>query len=74
VLHGWASREPFVGRHRSVVTTNGIFRASALVGGRVVGTWSAPKGVPVLQLLEDVDASDRVSLEAEADDVQRFFG
>jgi hypothetical protein len=40
VLLGWTSRDDVVGRHRSLVTVNGIFRAFAMVGGRAVGTWS----------------------------------
>jgi hypothetical protein len=39
LLHGWTSREPFVGPYSNVVTTNGVFRASVLVGGRIVATW-----------------------------------
>ena len=74
VLHGWASRAPFVGPHSSVVTTNGIFRASCLVGGRVVGTWTLPAGGPVLDLLEKVDDADREALTADARDVVRFLG
>jgi len=74
VLHGWASRAPFVGPHGSVVTTNGIFRASCLVGGRVVGTWTLPSGGPVLDLLEEVEGADRDELIADARDVVRFLG
>jgi hypothetical protein len=74
VLHGWVSREPFVGAHRSVVTSNGVFRAACLVGGRVVGTWTQPSKGVVIDLLEDVDASAREVLATEARDVARFFG
>jgi len=74
LLHGWASREPFVGGHRAVVTTNGIFRAVCLVGGRVVGTWTLPARGPVIELLEVVDAADRAALVADAGDVVRFLG
>jgi len=74
VLHGWVSREPFVGQHRSVVTTNGIFRAACLVEGRVVGTWTQPSKGPIIRLLEDVDVSVRDVLAAEARDVSRFLG
>jgi hypothetical protein len=74
VLHGWASRAPFVGAHASVVTANGIFRASCLVGGRVVGTWTLPRTGPVLDLMEPVDASGRNALVADARDVVRFLG
>jgi hypothetical protein len=74
VLHGWASREPFVGEHRSVVTTNGIFRAVCLVGGRVVGTWTLPSRGLVIELLEDIDEADRRALVSDAADVTRFVG
>ena len=73
VLHGWASREVFVGRHRSVVTVNGIFRAVCLVAGRVVGTWTLPAGGAVIELLEEVDAATRAALAADAVDVTRFL-
>ncbi|HEY8720579.1 winged helix DNA-binding domain-containing protein, partial [Pengzhenrongella sp.] len=36
LLLGWVSREPFVGAHRGVATTNGVIRPVALAGGRVV--------------------------------------
>src|SRR5665811_2097592 len=39
LLHGWVDREPVLGGNRTIVTTNGIFRPFALVGGRAVGTW-----------------------------------
>ncbi len=73
ILHGWASREPFVGNHAGVVTTNGVFRATALVGGKVVATWSLAGGRVTLRPLEPIEhlASE---LAAEAADVQRFTG
>jgi hypothetical protein len=74
VLHGWASRESFVGAHRSVVTTNGVFRAVCLVGGRVVGTWIFPAGGLQVELLEEIDTADRQALVADARDVARFLG
>ena len=74
LLHGWASREPFVGGHRAVVTTNGIFRAVCLVGGRVVGTWTLPSRGPRIELLEEVDAGHRAALVTDAEDVVRFLG
>jgi hypothetical protein len=74
LLHGWLSREPFVGGHGSVVTTNGIFRAVCLVGGRVVGTWTLPSRGVVIELIEDVDEADRRYLVSDAADVTRFLG
>ena len=74
VLHGWHDRAPFVGRHRSVVTANGIFRAVCLVGGRVVGTWTLPSGRVEITLLEAVGARERAALVEDSVDVQRFLG
>jgi len=74
LLHGWASREPFVGRHTSVVTTNGIFRPVALVSGRVVATWGLPDGRPTVATLEPLSADDRRALSEDGADVLRFLG
>ncbi len=56
LLHGWASRGPFVGKHANVVTVNGIFRPVALVGGRVVATWGLPGGRVTVSPLEPLPA------------------
>jgi hypothetical protein len=74
LLHGWHSRELFVGPHRSVVTTNGIFRATCLVDGRVVGTWTMPSGAVEIRLLERVAGSVGEALSEDAADVLRFLG
>ena len=74
VLHGWASREPIVGRHVSVVTTNGVFRPVALVEGRVVATWSLPDGTVSIRPLERLPVGARNALGTEAADVLRFLG
>jgi hypothetical protein len=74
LLHGWASREPFVGVHGAVVTTNGIFRPVALVGGRVVATWRLPASGVVIDLLESPDDACLSELREDAADVRRFFG
>lgn len=41
LLMGWASREPVLGEHSELVTSNGMFRAVMLIGGRAAGTWPA---------------------------------
>ena len=74
ILHGWTSREPFVGRHRGVVTTNGIFRPIALVEGRVVATWGLPSGVVSIRSLEQIGSTARDALVTDAADVLRFLG
>jgi hypothetical protein len=74
LLHGWRDRSPVVGRQRQVVTTNGLFRASALVDGRVVGTWRLSGGVVTIEPLEPVPERDLAALHQDAADVLRFLG
>jgi hypothetical protein len=74
LLHGWASREPVVGPHAGVVTTNGVFKPSILVDGRVVGTWTMPTGTVTIQPLEPIPPRAMKALHADAADVLRFLG
>lgn len=73
LLLGWSSREPFVGAHR-VVTTNGIFRACALVDGSVVGTWRLNGTTLTITPLEKLKVATIKALRADAADVVRFLG
>lgn len=73
VLHGWPDRAWILGPYGHVVTVNGIFRPSVLVDGRVIGTWTLPKGRVALDLFEDVPAAVRAALDADAQDVHRFL-
>ncbi len=73
VLHGWASRAPIVGAHQGVVTSNGIFKASALVDGRAVGTWTLPGGRVTLTPLEPLHDDVLAALADDARDVHRFL-
>jgi hypothetical protein len=72
VLHGWTERAWLLGPYRNVITTNGIFRPTVLVGGRVVGTWTRPRGQVELDLFEKVRPDVRRALDADAEDVDRF--
>ena len=74
LLLGWVSREPFVGTHQGVVTNNGLFRACALVKGRVVATWGLSGTTLTLKPLEPVSAAVVKALRADAADVVRFLG
>jgi hypothetical protein len=56
-----------------VVTSNGMFRATALVDGRVAGTWTLPDGVVTLHPLRRLGPTQRSALEAEAQDVLRYL-
>jgi hypothetical protein len=74
LLLGWASREPFVGRHRAIVTTNGIVRPVALAtNGRVVATWALPGGILTLRPLEPISPVTLAALRADAADVLRYL-
>jgi hypothetical protein len=73
LLLGWVDRTPVVGEYLQLVTTNGLFRAFALVDGRAVATWSVAGGVTV-NPFEPLDPAVTVALEAEAADVRRFLG
>lgn len=74
VLHGWVDRSFVVGGHRGVVTTNGLFRPTALVRGRVVGTWTLSDGRLRLRLLEPVTATAERGLARDGRAVLRFLG
>lgn len=73
LLLGWASRDFVVGPHK-VVTNNGLFRACALVEGRVVGTWGLSGATLTIELLEKVAKQNVEALRTDAADVLRFLG
>ena len=74
VLHGWADRSFILGDYPGAVTSNGVFRATVLVSGRVAGTWTIPAGVLTIQTAQRFSADVMAELETEADDVLRFLG
>jgi hypothetical protein len=73
VLHGWSDRSFVTGPHKDVVTTNGMFRATALVDGRVAGTWTLSGGVVRLSAVRRLTSSELIALEHEAADVLRYL-
>jgi hypothetical protein len=73
VLHGWADRVFVTAGHCGVVTSNGLFRATALVNGRVAGTWRLSSGTVRLTPLEPLSPTTLVRLDSEARDVLRFL-
>lgn len=74
LLHGWASRVPFVGAHQQVVTVNGLFRPVGLVEGRVVATWGLAEGTVSIRPLEEIDPVALRALVRDAAAVLRFLG
>jgi hypothetical protein len=73
LLHGWTSHELVTGRHRGIVTTNGLFRPFALVEGRAVATWGLSAGRLTIRLLETVPTEQVDALVADAAEVLRFL-
>lgn len=74
LLLGWSSREFVTGHHLEVMTTNGIIRPVALVGGRAVGMWGLANGVITLRPVEAIAPADMAALERDAADVFRYLG
>ncbi|WP_198954990.1 winged helix DNA-binding domain-containing protein [Kineosporia sp. R_H_3] len=74
VLHGWVDREAVIGRHTGLVTSNGIFKASALVGGRAVGTWTLPGGRVTLDAFEPLTPDVVAALAEDARAVHHYLG
>jgi hypothetical protein len=71
-LHGWASREPIIGSHVGIVTTNGVFRPFAMVKGRAVATWTLSNGKVSLAPFDQLSATAVRALQAEATAVLEF--
>ena len=74
ILHGWRSRSDIVGDHRGIVTTNGIFRPIALVGGVAVATWGLTAGALTVRPFRRLTAGETTALRREAADVFRYLG
>lgn len=74
ILHGWADRGFVTAGHGAVVTSNGMFRATALVNGRVTGTWHLRNGTVTLTPLAPLSRTVLGDLDREARDVLRFLG
>ena len=73
LLHGWVSRAAVVGPHKGIVTSNGLFRPFALVGGRAVATWAIAGGRVTIRLLQPIPHRALQSLEEDAADVLRYL-
>lgn len=73
VLLGWTSRDEIVGRHKMLVTDNGLFRPFAMVGGRAVATWRLAGGKVTIEHLGEVGREDAAALEVDAARVLEFM-
>jgi hypothetical protein len=74
LLLGWTSREPFLGSHAGLVSSNGLFRPFALVRGRAVATWSLRGGQVLPDPFSRLSRGDAAALERDANDVALFLG
>jgi hypothetical protein len=73
LLLGWCSREPVLSSPAEVITTNGIIRAIALVGGRAAGTWTMAGGRIALKLWKEPGRATSAALEREAAAVEAYL-
>ncbi len=73
LLHGWVSREPVLGDHKDVVTTNGIFRPIMLAAGRAVGIWRLAAGELTMQPFSGLSKATRQALDADSEAVMSFL-
>jgi hypothetical protein len=74
VLHGWVSREPILGQHKSIITVNGLFRPFAMVDAHAAGTWKIAAGQVELDLFAPLPESAAAALRADGADVVRYLG
>jgi hypothetical protein len=73
LLLGWRSRAGLVLAEDGVVTSNGIIRPVALVGGQVRAVWSLAAGKVAIRPLEPLTGGQSRALEREAGDVLRYL-
>jgi hypothetical protein len=73
LLLGWRSREDILGPHRSLITTNGLFRPFALIRGRAAGTWRIAAGEVQLEPFARLTRRDAAALAADAKDIVRYL-
>jgi hypothetical protein len=73
LLHGWVDRTPIIGDHVGIVTNNGLFRPFLLVDGIAAGLWRLRAGDVTLEPFAPLPRGVERTLDAEADDVQRFL-
>jgi hypothetical protein len=74
VLLGWSSRAPIIGSFTGIVTSNGLFRPFALVGGSAVAVWSVASGRVTLRCLEPIASHVIDALHRDAQTVFQFLG
>lgn len=74
LLLGWRSREFVLEGAERVVTSNGIFRAIALVRGHAAGTWTLRNGRVALDLWGNASGATTAALTRDAAAVEAYLG
>jgi hypothetical protein len=73
VLLGWTSRAEILGADQTLVSTNGIFKAFALVDGLAVGSWGYAGGKLTVTPFRPLHDAVAEALEADALEVTAFL-
>jgi hypothetical protein len=73
LLLGWRSRGLVLDGAQEVVTTNGIIKAIALIGGRAAGTWAMPGSHVQLRLWGRQSRATTDALRYEASAVEAYL-
>ncbi len=73
LLLGWRSRGFVLDNPQEVITTNGIIRAIALVGGRAAGSWTMSRGQVELRLWGQQSRATTDALRREASAVEAYL-
>jgi uncharacterized protein YcaQ len=73
VLLGWRSRRLVLDGAAHVVTTNGIIKPIALVGGHAAGTWTIPGGQVQLRLWNEQSRRTMIALRREASAIETYL-
>ncbi len=73
LLLGWRSRSFVVERNQEIVLVNGIIKATALVRGRVAGTWTMPGGRVEVELWEQPSRATAAAVAREAAAVETYM-
>lgn len=73
VLMGWVDRDWVLADATSIITSNGMFSAFALVHGVAVAMWRRPNGQVALEPFGTLAPSVQRALTVDAADVERFL-
>ena len=74
LLLGWEDRRPIVGDNPTLVTSNGLFRPFALVGGRAVATWGLAGGTLTVRPFSPLSTTTTRALATEVAAIGHYLG